>query len=86
MAQVYFQEVLILDANPRTSKSGNPYVVLHFLDEESYKVYELMQFGDDSVAIALGLHSGDRVQMAFDVEPDRGGGVRLVLSAIGAVN
>ena len=84
MAITLFENVTILEATTRQSKSGNPYCVLRFLDNLSYEVFDVMQFGD-SAAAASGLVKGANVMLQFDVMPGREGGARLVLSGVGAI-
>lgn len=85
MVEVVFPNVLVLDAESRTSKAGNLFVVLRFLDQSSYEVYDVMQFGDAAI-VASSLNKGARCQLAFGVVPGREGGVRLELVGMGAVD
>lgn len=85
MAYVEFPSALVLSARYGQSKSGNAYVALKFLDESSYQVFDVMQFGDEQVAVCMGLSQGVRCLLGFDVVPERNGGVRLVISSVSAV-
>lgn len=82
MAALLFPNSLILESRFGTSKTGNPYCVLQFLDQKSLRVYDLMQFGD-SASVAAGLAKGSVTTLGFDIEPGREGGVRLVLTSVG---
>lgn len=85
MATVLFPSVLVLNTRYGQSQRGNAYVSLQFLDEDTYQVFDVMQFGDEQVALCMGLSQGSRCSLGFDVVPDRSGGVRLVASSVGAV-
>lgn len=85
MAGVVFNKVLVLGVRFGTSKAGNPWANLQFLDSESLQVYDVMQFGD-SVAVVGGLAKGSNVSLGFDVVPDRNGGARLELVQVGQVD
>lgn len=82
-AKAMFGYCLILECNVRVSKAGNPFCTLRFLDEDDYKVYDLMQFNADAVRTASALKVGDKCGLLFDIEPARDGGARLVLNGIG---
>lgn len=82
-AFVDFSAAQVLSIDYRTSKAGNQWCLLAFLDTKSYKVYEVPVFGE-SVALCLGVTQGSFKHLVFDVLPDRNGGVRLELSGMGA--
>lgn len=82
MAFVVFDDCLMLEVRSGTSKAGNPWCMLRFLDRVGSDVYELMQFGEQ-VPVCLGLQKGDLSKLRFDVVPDtRDGGVRLQLGGV----
>lgn len=78
--QVSFGDVMVLESRFGTSKGGNPYCVLRFLD--GYRVYDCMQFGD-SAGVAAGLVQGSHVSLGFELVPGREGGVRMELVSVG---
>lgn len=82
---VTFDSCLILNVRFANSKAGNPYCQLSFLSHNDLSVFDVMVFGD-AVGVAAGLAKGDVVQLGFELQPDRNGGVRLELVEVGRVS
>lgn len=82
--RIQITNALVLESRFGQSRSGNPYCVFRFLDNDTLNVYDLMQFGD-SASVAAGLSRGATVSLEFELEPARDGGLRANLIGVGSI-
>lgn len=84
MINLTFPDCLIISCDTRTSKSGNPFVVLSFFSQSAMDKFEVLCFDTDSIAICSALKRGDVVSLDFEVLPNQGSaGIRVRLVGLG---
>lgn len=74
--KVTFKGAVVSDFRDGTSKSGNAYGVVTFLDSD-FRQYQVFLFGDD-IENYRSLPMRTALDLSFELLPGRDGGVRLV--------